>query len=360
MIYNRTLNDETQKKVLQELRITEKLISKVATKLSAVQKDCNIYAMSDLGIAHNITRMRGGFFTGAVYQWEETDIPFIPIDATVNVCGTALYHICSEISVDEIREKCENALEDTTEYCWNFMHGNHFISLCHVGEDYDNIGMKRGYYMLVHASACEYKDQLYPIRGNWYYDSIQTETLGEYRYLRFIKGKKAERFYQMAKMLESFNRERNHFFCKHVLHNKMGREILNVSHYGMPSISEILIGVQKTDELATLLTSPGKPIYVVKKKEKSENYYIPHGFGLELLQGSKLVYHEDCLEIGGKLFTSGGIGIGKDAINRHGSSETEESLRKYVRNIAQINGLEICAELKQICSFSANGFKVWR
>ena len=66
MIYNLTLSDRTQKKVLRELETTEKLISKVATKLSSTQKTCDIYAMSDLGIAHNVTRMRGGFFTGAV------------------------------------------------------------------------------------------------------------------------------------------------------------------------------------------------------------------------------------------------------------------------------------------------------
>ena len=54
------------------------------------------------------------------------------------------------------------------------------------------------------------------------------------------------------------------------------------------------------------------------------------------------------------------VTIGEDAINRHNFSETDESLRKYIRKIVQINELEICAELKQICSFSANGFQVWR
>lgn len=360
MIYDKTLNDETQKKVLQELRITEKLISKVATKLSAVQKDCNIYAMTDLGIAHNIMRMRGGFFTGAVYQWERSDIPFIPVDSTVNVCGTALYQIHSEISVYEFKERCEKALTDTSKYDWNFTRGNHFISLCHLENDDNHIGIKKGYYMLVHASACEHKEQLYPVIGNWYYNSIVTERLGEYRYLRFITGKTAERFYQMAEMLESFNRERNYFFCKQVLAEKMENEILSISHYGMPTIHEVLIGVQKTEGLATLLTSPGKKIYIVKKKENSENHYIPHGFGLELPENSDFTYCENGIQIGKKKFPSGSITIGEDAINRHGFPEKDNELRNYVRKIAQINELEICAELKQICSFSANGFKVWR
>ena len=56
MIYNLTLSDRTQKTVLRNLETTRKLISKVATKLSSTQKTCDIYAMSDLGIAHNVTR----------------------------------------------------------------------------------------------------------------------------------------------------------------------------------------------------------------------------------------------------------------------------------------------------------------
>ena len=357
MIYNLTLNDRTQKKVLRELEITEKLISKVATKLSSTQKTCDIYAMSDLGMAHNVTRMRGGFFTGAAYVWEQPDTPFIPVDTTINVCGTALYKIKSDMSITEFKKRCEKALADKSRYDWNFTNGNHFISLCYSE---NNMGMQEGYYMLVHASACEYKEQLYPVIGNWYYNSIVTERLREYRYLRFIKGGKAERFYQMAKMLESFNRERNYTFCKQVLSEKMENEILNVAHYGMPTIQEVLIGVQKTEGLATLLTSPGKNVYIVKKIENAKNNYMPHGFGLELPEESDFTYHRNGIQIGEKKFYSGSITIGEDAINRHNFSETDESLRKHIRKIVQINELEICAELKQICSFSANGFQVWR
>ena len=161
-------------------------------------------------------------------------------------------------------------------------------------------------------------------------------------------------------MLKSFNRERNYDFCKQVLSEKMGNEILNVAHYGMPTIHEVLIGVQKTGELATLLTSPGKNVYIVKKIENDKNNYIPHGFGLGLPENSDFAYCENGIQIGKKKFSSGSITIGEDAINRHGFLETDESLRKYVRKIAEINELEICAELKQICSFSANGFQVWR
>lgn len=357
MIYNLTLNDRTQKKVLRELETTEKLISKVATKLSSTQKTCDVYAMSDLGIAHNVTRMRGGFFTGAAYVWEQPDTPFIPVDTTINVCGTALYKINSDMNITEFKERCEKALKAPSRYDWNFTNGNHFISLCYSE---NNMGMQEGYYMLVHASACEYKEELYPVIGNWYYQDICTERLNHYRYIRYIKGDKAEKLYEWAKLLESYNRERNHKFCQRVLSGNMGREILNVAHYGMPSIHEALIGVQKTEGLATLLTSPGKNVYIVKKIENAKNNYMPHGFGLELPEESDFTYHKNGIQIGEKKFYSGSITIGEDAINRHSFSETDESLRKHIRKIVQINELEICAELKQICSFSANGFQVWR
>lgn len=271
-----------------------------------------------------------------------------------------MYKINSDISITEFKERCEKALADTLKYDWNFTRCNHFISLCHLENNDNHIGMKKGYYMLVHASACEYKERLYPVIGNWYYQDICIERLDNNRYMRYTIGNKAKQFYEVAKKLRSFNKERNYFFCKQVLAANMGEEILSVSHYGIPSIHETLIGVQKTVGLATLLTSLGKNVYIVKKRKNAKSNYIPHGFGLELPEESDFTYLKDSIQIGEKKFYSGSINIGEDAINRHSFSETDESLRNYVRKIARINNLEICAELKQICSFSAKGFQVWR
>ena len=176
MIYDKTLGDRTQKIVLRELEVTERLLSKVATKLSTTQKTCDIYAMSDLGIAHNVTRMRGGFFTGAAYVWEQPDTLFIPVDTTVNVCGTALYKINSDMNITEFRKRCEKALADKSRYDWNFTNGNHFISLCYSE---NNMGMQEGYYMLVHASACEYKEYACPCFSM----RIQRRVVSSYRKL---------------------------------------------------------------------------------------------------------------------------------------------------------------------------------
>ena len=82
MIKNFSLNDNTQKEILRHIEITARLLSKVGTKLSGNPKESIIYAMPDLGIAQNGTRMLGGFYTGACYTWNSN----IPYDSVVSRC----------------------------------------------------------------------------------------------------------------------------------------------------------------------------------------------------------------------------------------------------------------------------------
>ena len=112
---NLTINDLTQENILEHLNKTEKLLSKVATKLSNSEKTATIYAMPDLGIAQNGTRMIGGFYTGACYTWN-SDIPFIPVDATVNVCGTAVYKLNKNITNEEFIERLNNVMNNRNTY----------------------------------------------------------------------------------------------------------------------------------------------------------------------------------------------------------------------------------------------------
>jgi len=150
MVINFSLNDNTQKEILKHLEITSKLLSKVGTQLSGTQKESRIFAMPDLGIAQNGTRMLGGFYTGACYSWD-SDVPFIPVDATVNVCGTAVYRLKDKVSVQEFKSRLDNVmanretylkyatthlpaqildsidLEMTNKFYWNYNVGNHFV-----------------------------------------------------------------------------------------------------------------------------------------------------------------------------------------------------------------------------------------
>lgn len=360
MIHNLTFNDETQSEILSHLQKTELLLNKVTSKLSNTKKEATIYAMPDLGLPHNSTRMLGGFYTGACYSWD-CDIPFIPVDTTVNVCGTAVYKLSEELSIQEFKFRLDNVLNNISKYDWNYNKGNHFVSLAKSEGKYD---LEKGLYLVVHASACEYKKQkslgLYPEKGNWYYDNIKIETLDkENRYLRYIEGKTAEKFYTIASFLEYFNLERNRYFCEKVLGNLLEKEILNTSHYGMPNNHTVCIGVQWKKERYTLLTAPSKNIYIIDPI--SDNLSLsPHGLGLQITSANKnITYLENAFKIGDKIFTKEhNIEIGIDSKNR-GIDCSQKELENYVSTILDICPGKITGELKQICAFSKKGFEIY-
>lgn len=353
---NKTLNDFTQQMLLPELRVTEILLSRVASKLSGKKMLAEITAMPDLGIAHNCTRMIGGFFTGARYSWN-SNVPFVPVDATVNVCGTSVYKLSKKISIQEFLSRVECVLADRTKYTWNYTNGNHFISLCSSSGEYET---EEGYYMIVHASANEFKhgpDGLYPNSNVWYYDSIQTEYMeNSSRYLRYIIGSEAERFYEIANMLIDFNEERNRYFIKNVLHDYIEKEVISVQHYGMPNNHTICIGTHWENVPYTLLTAPGKPIYLVEPGEDYEG--SPHGLGLAV-KNPIIDFKQNSITIGERTFHCGEtINIGKDAFNRCDSDI--EDLDNYIRCILKICPGKIIGKLYQIVSISKDGIVIWK
>ena len=84
-------------------------------RLKKTQKESMIYAMPDLGIAQNGTRMLGGFYTGSCYSWD-SDVPFIPVDATVNVCGTAVYRLKQKITPQEFQRRLDGVMKNREIY----------------------------------------------------------------------------------------------------------------------------------------------------------------------------------------------------------------------------------------------------
>ena len=178
MVKNFSLNDNTQKEILKHLEVTSKLLTRVSSELSGKTKESVIYAMPDLGIAQNGTRMLGGFYTGACYTWD-SDVQFIPVDATVNVCGTTIYKLKDKITPKEFQKRLDKVMNDrntyikyanthlpkqlldsidindSTKFFWNYNVGNHFAILAEQVSDDSEIS--KGQYMIVHASAIELK-----------------------------------------------------------------------------------------------------------------------------------------------------------------------------------------------------------
>lgn len=370
MITNFSLNDNTQKEILKHLETTSKLLSKVGTKLSETQKESMIYAMPDLGIAQNGTRMLGGFYTGACYSWN-SDVPFVPVDTTVNVCGTTVYKLNQNITVQEFQKRLDNVMQNRDTYLkyasthlpsqildsidleradkfyWNYNVGNHFAILAEQNDD--NSELTEGQYMIVHASAIELKKDnlkygLYPVEGNWYYDDIKTiYDDNENRYLRYIYGKKAVQFAELASTLQKINKDRNRYFCKTVLGELAGEEVINLSHYGMPTNNAVCIGCQWEQEDFTLLTAPGNDIFLVHPNVTAPNTIdlnnkkitlTPHGCGVMLKNSSDTIkYLNDEILIGNKHFKKGeSINIGNDVSVRTNNMDSKH-VKQHIETV---------------------------
>ena len=223
--------DKIQRTLIHELKITEKLLSKVATDLSGTKKRAEVYAMPDLGIPPYAYRLCGGFPTGMFAHWE-SDVPFIPVDITMNVCGVGIYRINGYISSTEFKFRVENALRDS-KYKWNYTKGNHMISLMEANGAQC---LQRGQYLVLHASANEFQQDnkeegLFVMPGNWFYDKIKSVYDGASdRYLRYIVGKDAVRFYATAKYLEKYNSDRNDYIAKKILGNNYDKRVVSSKH----------------------------------------------------------------------------------------------------------------------------------
>lgn len=398
MVLNLTINDETQKKILEHLEITSNLLSQVATKLSNCDKQANIYAMPDLGIAQNGTRMNGGFFTGACYIWE-SDIPFVPIDATVNVCGTSVYKLNKNITNSEFIQRLNMVMgnrktylefvetylpkdvlgvidyKDESKFFWNYNKGNHFVILA----ESDGLGdLEKGQYIIVHASAIEFKKDnlkygLYPIKNNWFYDDIEIEfDKVNNRYLRYIKGKKAEQFYKIASYLKDFNKIRNRYFCELVLGNIMGEELINISHYGMPTINSVCIGSQWEQQDYTLLTAPGNDVFLVHPNLDKSNIntinlanknltLTPHGCGVRMNNlEDEIIYLRNGLKIGDNVFErSSSVNIGVDvSVRTKGMSNNE--LDEHIEKILSVCPGQVYGRLQQKFSRTKYGDFIYK
>ena len=350
MIINNSLNDKTQLNIIKHLKDTERLLE------MASGSKVEITVMPDACPAHNVSRMLDGHFTGTVTKIIDPKDAFVPVGTTVNVCGTVMYKLHHAISISEFKSRLYSVLSEKHEvYRWdNYNRGNHFVSL--VFSEGSNV-LEKGQYMVVHASANEYRNKLYHNKGVWYEDKVKKVTLPDNpkRSLHYITGETAEKFDSIAKNLLTFNQKRNSEFCKAVLKDLAENEILNIQHYGMPDANTICIGVQwETDKIVPLLSGPGKNIYLARPAKGTK--YFPHGLGLEIHEGDIHYTDDGGICVGTKtLYPKDSLSIGTDAFIR--SDRTP--LNTCIEKIIEKNPATIVAELKQLASFSARGFEIW-
>ena len=88
------------------------------------------------------------------------------------------------------------------------------------------------------------------------------------------------------------------YFCKAVLGDLLQKEVINISHYGMPTNNSICIGSQWEQLDYALLTAPGNAIYLVHPKLNLNNTFAldninitltPHGCGVKMNNSAKKI-----------------------------------------------------------------------
>lgn len=315
-MHNLTLGDETQKFILEELKITEKLLARAASKVSSCDCSAEIWAMPDLGIPHDIIRIHGGFYTGGLYTWE-TNVPMVPIDVTMNCCGVSVFRTHREISSMEhflkIVRNAAQRIKEKSSYIWNLNRGNHFVI---YGKVDNSSTIPNGYYLVLHSSASEFKKQhngLFGIDTSWYSSEIEiVSDENSHRYLRYITGRTAVRFIKLSQFLEQYNQIRHQYFAETILGYKyVSEEILNLQHYGMPTPNSAAIGCQwlpYNSPIFLLLTAPMRPMFFVKALPGAENTFCSrgnkfilqaHGLGKRSIRALKLKYLKDALVVNG-------------------------------------------------------------
>lgn len=335
------------------------LVASALEKETGTKNNVEIIAMPDLGLSNNSMRMRGGFFTGMFMEWN-ADIPFVPVDATVNSCGVSIFSLRDGISIQEFISRINIAKSKIGQlgYNWNFERGNHFISLCQ-----NDFGQ---YFIVMHASADEYKksvpeNSLYPVQDVWYYQDIKIVTLkNSGRYLRYLIGDPARKFILTAIRLERINKERMYSVANLIAGELIKEEVCYIPHYGMPTEASIAIGCSWRPEKSVLLTLPGKDIFIIESIEKvSERWLTPHGFGAEI-SDSSISYRNGELYINGIhiLNDDDVASLSRKGI-RHAKSDNIQ-IENHIHKILQKVNAKVLSILRPLVTIYNDGYAVYR
>jgi len=275
--------DFTRNNLSKYINFTNELIID-ALKLYDASAESKIITTMELGFPNDIIRLAGGFGTGLYVQWNAC-IPFIPIDTTVNVCTTSLFTLSNDIEEKITPALIQNIQEQILLYGFkpNFNRGNHFII-------YAKSRVSKQYFLILHSDT--YSDgyeSMSPEFKNWYYNDIKVLNKGN-RYLRYIIGDVAQKYYAKTKYYENQNITKHNHVANNIIGNDAMIENSQILHHHcMPSSSSILIGCYliSTNTTLPILSSPGRPIYLYKfdKSLEEQNYIdnhhfiVPHGWG---------------------------------------------------------------------------------
>jgi hypothetical protein len=357
------VGDHAQDFLVRHLASTELLLRQALRTLDP-RSDCQVAPAADLGIPYDVIRLAGGFATGCVVEWS-CSTPVVPIDTTMNIDTSSVFWIdaVADDVLDAARiEQVRRRIEADSSYGWNLNRGNHFISLCRRRSD-QQLGI------VIHSNEKEFKDQyngLSPTETNWYAEDVFV--YGPYGAIRLIKGRKAELFSRIAKMLEQFNIIRHQFFIMMLLDGRAS--VIGESHnhhYFMPTEVSAAIGcfLCKPGDIVPVFSTLGRPISLFEVAAGGKNNIhlasigersiVPHGWGMGTAHPVSFERSEEDMRFNGvSLRRRSGTSLldHVDVVPRTfdaGSNEFFERIRHHTPG-------KVVDVLDQLCSYSKHGF----
>lgn len=281
------LNDDTQRVMIDYISRTNNLMEQVVHMI-----DCNgeagVIPSYDLGISYNTSRIAGGFTTGMIAWWE-CDFPFVPIDITIKECSGSVIkisHINEPYSLFR-NTRIETTIKKTLNdgYSFSFSNGNHFFALFEDTND--------EMYLVIHCGDDSFRDEkkgVYPSDSIWYKNEIKTFYDSDYRYLKYLVGKPAEKFTDISIKRRDNIKLLHRTFAENFLDGFAEIKDFKVfQHYGFKNENIVLLGtglIEKNEQFP-IFSKEGVPIIIVKPSEKmwglkidnTKYYIVPHGWG---------------------------------------------------------------------------------
>jgi hypothetical protein len=359
-------HDLTQTYLLDILSETEELLSEVLQTLDSNSK-CQIMPAADLGFPHDVIRIAGGFATGCFVEWQCSE-PFVPVDTTVNIDTSSVYKLEKNIIESITAETFQNLVDklEQSSYINNFQKGNHFISFGIAVETEEP-------YLIIHSNEKEFKYQfngLMPVDGNWFMDDVITYRRGD-RYIRYLTGKKAKLFYEIAKSLEEYNIIRHRFIANFISDFCGIESESDTHHYFMPTNSSVAVGcfVAEPGDILPIFSAPGKNIHLYQVEAGGENtlqllnggsskLLVPHGWGKRAKSSPRIEWQDKNLVVNGITFPiepRESLGKHPDLIIREYSTNSDDP-DNYFSQISQYCPGKVILTIEQKVSFCRQGF----
>lgn len=252
---------EMQRNLIKELETTERILTNIATSISGREMRAEICVLPDVNNTETIPNQM--FFNGTLAYWD-TDVPFIPIEKTMNVSGISIYRLNNFIHPLQFMERVGKALRNK-RYNWNYSARNQLIALMSAnGKEC----LQNGQYLILNMPINEYQQRNMPdgviTQENWFYDKIKTKTdLITGKKLDYLEGKDAEKFYAITKRLEKYYVDRNDYFANLVLKESYDKRVLIATNYGMPTLNSVAVGCYWHCKMYPLIMKPKNRVYLM-------------------------------------------------------------------------------------------------